>query len=71
VGIQVLWLTRKKLSVGPLTEPGADPAELSEVPPPEALVAAAQALQVEAARWARLKTGEELVYEWRPAKRGR
>jgi hypothetical protein len=35
------------------------------VPPPEAVAAAARALQVEAARWARLRPGEELRYEWR------
>jgi hypothetical protein len=60
-------LTRAKLSVVPVTEPGADPGEVIAVPPPEALLAAAQALQVEAARWARLRAGEELVYEWRLA----
>jgi hypothetical protein len=42
-----------------------DPGEVIAVPPPHALVAAARALQVEAARWARLRVGEELVYEWR------
>jgi len=31
---------------------------------PVAIAAAAQALQVEAARWARLRVGEELCYEW-------
>jgi hypothetical protein len=34
-------------------------------PPPETIAAAARALQVEAARWARLRPGEELRYEWR------
>ena len=34
---------------------------------PAAIAAAARALQVEAARWARLRVGEELCYEW-PAK---
>jgi hypothetical protein len=34
------------------------------VPPPAALAAAARTLQVEAARWARLRVGEELVYSW-------
>jgi hypothetical protein len=34
-------------------------------PSPEAIAAAARALQVEAARWARLRPGEELRYEWR------
>jgi hypothetical protein len=33
-------------------------------PSPDALATAARALQVEAARWARLRPGEELRYEW-------
>lgn len=60
-------LTRAKLSAVPVTEPGADPADVAAVPPPEALAGAARALQVEAARWTRLRVGEELVYEWRLA----
>jgi hypothetical protein len=51
--------------VVPLAEPGADPADVIALPPPAVLLAAARALQVEAARWARLRTGEQLVYEWR------
>lgn len=39
-------------------------------PAPEAVAAAASALQVEAARWARLRPGQELQYEW-PARRVR
>jgi hypothetical protein len=31
---------------------------------PSAVAAAAQALQVEAARWARLRVGEQLSYDW-------
>ena len=31
---------------------------------PAEVAAAAQALQVEAARWARLRVGEEISYEW-------
>ena len=31
---------------------------------PVVIAAAARALQVEAARWARLRVGEELSYEW-------
>jgi hypothetical protein len=31
---------------------------------PEALIRAARALRVEAARWARLRVGESLSYEW-------
>jgi ribosomal-protein-serine acetyltransferase len=38
-------------------DPGVDPA---------AIAAAAAALQVEASRWARLRVGEELSYEWPP-----
>lgn len=60
-------LTRAKLSVVPVTEPGADPADVAAIPPPGVLAGAARALQVEAARWARLRAGEELVYEWRLA----
>jgi hypothetical protein len=58
-------LARMKLSVVPVAEPGADPAAVVALPSPQALAAAARALQVEAARWARLRPGEELVYEWR------
>ncbi len=61
---EVRQLTQRKLSVVPLVEPGADPAKVMELPPPEILIAAASALQVETARWARLKVGDELVYEW-------
>ena len=64
---EVRQLTQRKLSVVPLVEPGADPAKVMELPPPEVLVAAANALQVESARWARLRVGDELVYEWPPA----
>ena len=43
-------------------------AKLSVLPEaevdPAVIVTAAQALQVEAARWARLRVGEELCYEW-------
>ena len=38
---------------------------------PEAIAAAARALQVEASRWARLRPGQELVYEWPPVPRQR
>jgi hypothetical protein len=64
---EIRRLTRVKLSVVPIAEPGADPAEVAAVPPPAALARAARALQVAAARWARLRAGESLVYEWRPA----
>jgi hypothetical protein len=63
-GEDIRRLTRVKLSAIPLTEPGADPADVARVPPPEALAQAARGLQVEAARWARLRVGEDLVYEW-------
>jgi hypothetical protein len=62
---EIARLTRAKLSVVPVKEPGADPAVVIAAPSPEALAAAASALQVEAARWARLRVGEELVYELR------
>jgi hypothetical protein len=62
---EILRLTRIKLSQVPIVEPGADPADVIAAPPPAVLAAAASALQVEAARWARLRVGEELVYEWR------
>src|SRR6266567_4490766 len=57
---RVMRLTREKLSVVPVVEPGMDPGEVIAVPPPQVLVAAARALQVEAARWARVRVGEEL-----------
>jgi hypothetical protein len=50
---QILTLAATRLSVLPDAE--VDPS---------AVAAAAQALQVEAARWARLRVGEELSYEW-------
>jgi hypothetical protein len=46
-------LTADKLSVLPGTE--VDPVVIA---------VAARALQVEAARWARLRVGEELTYDW-------
>jgi hypothetical protein len=58
-------LTRATLSVIPVTEPGANEADdAAAVPPPAVVAKAARALQVEAARWARLRVGEELVYSW-------
>ena len=62
---EITRLTRAKLSVVPVKEPGADPAAVIAAPSPESLAAAASALQVEAARWARLRVGEELVYDLR------
>jgi hypothetical protein len=64
---EIQRLTRRKLSAVPLVEPGADPLEVVGCPSTEALAAAAEALQVEAARWARLRVGEEIVYDWRLA----
>ena len=46
-------LAKDKLSV--LPEANVDPVVIA---------VAARALQVEAARWARLRVGEELCYEW-------
>jgi hypothetical protein len=62
---EIRRLTMAKLSAIPVKEPGADPAVVIQAPPPAVLAAAARALQVEAARWARLRVGEELVYELR------
>jgi hypothetical protein len=53
--VQILTLAATRLSVLPDADADVDPAEV---------VAAARALQVEAARWARLRIGEELSYEW-------
>jgi hypothetical protein len=50
---KIRQLTRDKLAV--LPDAGVDPVVIA---------AAARALQVEAARWARLRVGEELSYEW-------
>jgi hypothetical protein len=50
---EILSLAATKLAV--LPDAHVDPAQVA---------AAAQALQVEAARWARLRVGEELSYEW-------
>jgi hypothetical protein len=63
---QIRRLEARHLSTVPLTEPGAHPADVVRLPPPEILAAAASALQVEAARWARLRVGDQLVYEWPP-----
>ena len=50
---EIRRLADAKLSV--LPEVDVDPAVIA---------AAARALQVEASRWARLRVGEELCYEW-------
>jgi hypothetical protein len=50
---EIRRLADAKLSV--LPEADVDPAVIA---------AAARALQVEASRWARLRVGEELTYEW-------
>jgi hypothetical protein len=52
---QIMTLAATKLTV--LPDSGADVE-------PAAVAAAAQAVQVEAARWARLRIGEELSYDW-------
>ena len=50
-------------------------AKLSVLPEaevdPAVIATAAQALQVEASRWARLRVGEELCYEWPGQRPGR
>ena len=53
--IQIMTLAATKLTVLPAADADLEPA---------AVAAAAQALQVEAARWARLRVGEELSYDW-------
>jgi len=50
---QIRSLTATRLSV--LPDADVDPA---------AVAAAATALQVEASRWARLRVGQELIYDW-------
>jgi hypothetical protein len=52
---QIRKLARDILSVLPDGSTDVDP---------EAIAGAARALQVEASRWARLRPGQELVYEW-------
>ena len=63
---QIMTLAATKLTA--LPDAGVDVE-------PAAVAAAAQALQVEAARWARLRIGEELSYDWpreaRAARRSR
>jgi len=61
---EIRRLTGTKLSVVPVSEPGEDPADAAAVPSPAMLARAARALQVETARWARLRVGEELAYSW-------
>jgi hypothetical protein len=64
---EIRRLTGMKLAVLPGAVPVPAPgtsADAALVPPPEAIAAAARAMQVEAARWARLRPGEELEYEW-------
>jgi hypothetical protein len=53
--IEILTLAAARLSVLPNDDANVEPAEVA---------AAAQALQVEAARWARLRVGEQLSYDW-------
>lgn len=55
---KIRQLARDKLAVLPSAE--VDAVEIA---------AAARALQVEAARWARLRVGEELSYEWPSARK--
>jgi ribosomal-protein-serine acetyltransferase len=47
----------RRLAADSLPEAGVDPV---------AIAAAARVLQVEAARWARLRVGQELCYDWPP-----
>jgi hypothetical protein len=59
-------IIRRHLAVVPLSEPGQDPARVVELPPQDALVAAAAALRAAAEHWATLSVGAELAYEWTP-----
>ena len=59
---EIRRLTGTKRAVLPGMASGAGAAAV--VPAPEAIAAAARAMQVEAARWARLRPGEELEYQW-------
>jgi hypothetical protein len=52
---QIMTLAADRLTVLPPADADVEPA---------AVAAAAQALQVEAARWARLRVGEQLSYDW-------
>lgn len=65
-GAEVREIIRGHLSVVPLSEPGQDPARVVELPPPDALVAAAAALRAAAENWATLPVGAELSCEWTP-----
>jgi len=60
---EISRLTGTKLAVLPGMASSTS-AGAALVPQPEAIAAAARAMQVEAARWARLRPGEELEYEW-------
>jgi hypothetical protein len=53
--LQIRTLAANQLTVLPPADAEVDPAKIAAV---------AQALQVEAARWARLRIGEELSYDW-------
>ena len=53
--LQIMTLAAAKLTVLPPADADVEPARVA---------AAAQALQVEAARWARLRVGEQLSYDW-------
>jgi hypothetical protein len=59
-------IIRRHLTAVPLSEPGQDPERVVELPPADALVAAAGALRAAAENWAALPVGAELSYEWTP-----
>jgi len=59
---KIRQLARDKLAVLPSADQGGAEVDTVEI------AAAARALQVEAARWARLRVGEELSYEWPSAR---
>jgi hypothetical protein len=65
---QIRRLARTKLAGLPDAEDmGLDPAAIDPAAiDPAAIAAAATAMQVEASRWARLRVGEALSYQWPP-----
>jgi hypothetical protein len=75
---QIRRLAAAKLTVPPDAKP-AKPAKAAKDAgdardagvDPEAIAAAATAMQVEASRWARLRVGDELCYDWPPPRGAR
>ena len=66
-GDDIRRLTRTKLSAVPVTEPGADPADVAAVPPPEVLAGGGASTATGGGALGQAPGGEELVCEWRLA----